>query len=673
MRQLKVGSAAVLICAAVMFLTACSNGDNRPRITGPNSQLPPAALGVLYTTNFSASGGEIVFSVSGGTLPPGMTLAPTGQYSGTPTTLGSYAFTVTATNTFGTDNRNYTQDVTLPTSDSNALMPNNVLAAFPSTLPSGFETPVQITGVTTGDVLVSIDRRPQNGLLYGLGYNAAAGTVQLYHISATTALAKPIGAVGGFVGTDGVTPVRIGADGTTKFGIDFNPTVDRVRVVNSAGQNFRMNPNNGALVDGNAMAPGINMDGGINGATMAVQETAYTNSSQSVTVTTQYTMDLTIDAVCIQNPPNAGTQTACQTLSVPVETVQGFDIAPSITVTTSSAPATGSGIAVVRASGRTQDELVNINLANGSVVTNGPITNGIIGIALQQPAATPLVALSADGTQLSRFLSTAVGSETTVTIAGVTAGETLVGIDYRPQTGQLYALGVADAMDNGTVYILDPQTGAATVVGTPGLVMFVDATGVSVDLPPLSAGYGFDFNPTVDRIRVVTGTGLNFRLNPDTGDVVDGNLNNTMAPPAGNNTDGLINGLPAGSTGATAAAYTNSFGQGTGGPTTQYVLDSGSNTLFIQNPPNAGTLTVPQQVMLGGSPLDFSEASGFDIPPNVKVTTSAMPATGTGFAALTVGGTTRLYSIDLSTGRATNLGTISISVGGLTAGQTSLR
>jgi hypothetical protein len=673
MRQLKVGSAAVLICAAFMFITACSDNDNRPRISGPASALPPAALGVAVNTTFTASGGDIMWSVTAGTLPPGLMLAATGQYTGTPTTVGSYAFTVTATNTFGNDTRAYTQDVTLPVSDSNALMTGNVLAAFPSTLPTGLETPLPVTGVATGEMLVSIDRRPQNGFLYGLGYNAAAGTVQLYSISATTAIATPIGTVGTFVGADGVTPARIGTDGTTTFGMDFNPTVDRVRVVNSAGQNFRMNPNNGALVDGNATAPGVNMDGQANGATMAVQETAYTNSSPSVTVTTQYTMDLTIDAVCIQNPPNAGTQTACQTLSIPVETVQGFDIMPGVVVTTSAAPASGSGLAVVRASGRTQDELVNVNLATGAVITNGPITNGIIGIALQQPAAAPLVALSADGTQLSRFLSNSPSTATTVAIAGVTAGETLVGIDYRPLTGQLYTLGVADALDNATLYILDPQTGTASVVGTASAIAFDDGTGVPVDLPPASAGYGFDFNPTVDRIRVVTGTGLNFRINPINGAPVDGNMNNTSAPPAGINTDGSLNGLPAASTGATAAAYTNSFGQGTGGVTTQYVLDPVSNTLFIQNPPNAGTVTVPQAVTLSGSPLDFIEASGFDIPSDVKVTTSAAPAVGRGFAALTVGTTTRLYAINLNTGAATDLGAIGMNVGGLAAGQTALR
>ncbi len=675
MRLMKLGSTALLICASFTLLTACGdNGDDerqRPGITAPDSPLPSASLGIPFTVTFQSQGTNVMWSVTSGMLPPGLALdAMSGVYSGTASTTGSYTFTITASNTFGMDSRAYTQAVTVPQSDSNALVSNNMLAAFPATFPSGFEPPTAIAGVIAGDTLVSIDRRPQNGFLYGLGYNATAGTVQLYNISSTTAVATPIGVVGNFVAADG-TAVRIGADATTTFGMDFNPTVDRVRVVNSAGQNFRMNPNNGALVDGDAVAAGVNMDGGINGPTVSVQETAYTNSAPSVTVTTQYTVDQTIDALCIQNPPNAGTQTMCMPLSVPVETVQGFDIPPTVAVTTSNTVATGSGTAVVRASGRTQDELVSINLSTGTVTTAGPIsTAGVIGIALQQPAATPVFVLSADGTQLMRFVSNALTTPATLTIAGINAGETLVGIDFRPQTGQLYSLGVNATADTGTVYVIDPQSGAASVVGTAGSVAFVTTAGAVVDFPPASAGYGFDFNPTVDRIRVVTGTGLNFRANPNNGAPVDTNANAAD----GINPDGSINAQPAGSTGVTAAAYTNSFGQSlTGGVTTQYVIDSVSNMLFIQNPPNNGTLTAGQTITLSGNTLDFSDANGFDIPSTVKVMTSAAPATGSGFAALTVGSSTRLYSIDLSNGRATDMGVLPAGVSGLTVGQTAIR
>jgi len=630
-------------------------------------------VGVAYSATFVSSGDAVMWSVAMGTLPPGLTLnATTGMYTGTPTAAGTYSFTIAANNALGTDSRAYSQIVNPPPLDSNALLSNDMLVAFPSVLPSGFDTPVTIAGLTPGDTLVSIDRRPQNGFLYGLGYNAIAGTVQLYSVSSQTAVAAPIGAVGQFVAANGTTPVRIGVDASTVFGIDFNPTVDRVRVVNSAGQNFRMDPNTGALVDSDANTRGVQMDGGVNGSTVTVQETAYTNSAPNVTVTTQYTVDQTIDAVCIQNPPNNGTQTMCMPLSVPVETLQGFDIPSSVTVTASNSVATGSGMAVVRASGRTQDELINIDLATGGVTTLGPVTPaGIIGVALQSSATTPtLFALSADGTQLSRLLSTALTTPVTVTIANVTPGETLVGIDYRPQTGQLFSLGVNATTDTGTIYIIDPQTGGANVVGTAGMVAFVTTGGAIVDFPPVSAGYGFDFNPTVDRIRVVTGSGLNFRINPNNGAPVDSNANLTD----GVNPDGNINAQPAGSSGVTAAAYTNSFGQPlTGGVTTQYVIDSVSNTLFIQNPPNNGTLTAPQPITLNGNALDFSEANGFDIPANVRVTTSSSPATGSGFAALTVGTATRLYSIDLSNGRATDLGALPAGVSGLAVGQTGVK
>ena len=61
---------------------------------------------------------------------------------------------------------------------------------------------------------------------------------------------------------------------------------------------------------------------------------------------------------------------------------------------------------------------------------------------------------------------------------------------------------------------------------------------------------------------------------------------------------------------------------------------------------------------MGGIALDFTSVNGFDIPASVTVDTLGAPATGFGFADLTVGGLTSLYRIDLATGAATNLGAI---------------
>ncbi len=229
-----------------------------------------------------------------------------------------------------------------------------------------------------------------------------------------------------------------------------------------------------------------------------------------------------------------------------------------------------------------------------------------------------------------------------------------MGIDWRPQTGQLYGLGVDTAANHASLYLLDPQTGAATAVGPTGQIAFVDAGGNPVDLPT-GYGYSFDFNPTVDRIRVVTDTGLNFRVNPNTGVPVDGN---PLA--VGINPDGPITGLPTGSLGVSATAYTNSYGQLLfGGATTQYVLDTNSNRLYIQNPPNDGTLIGGIPVTVNGNLLDFNEINAFDIPGSVRVTNSGNPAAGKAYATLTVAGVTRLYVIELATGAAAQIGQVS--------------
>ena len=101
-----------------------------------------------------------------------------------------------------------------------------------------------------------------------------------------------------------------------------------------------------------------------------------------------------------------------------------------------------------------------------------------------------------------------------VAVTGLTGGETLVGIDFRPQNGLLYGFGVNATADTGTLYAITTRTGVAGVIGTAGSVAFTTG-GTAADLPDsATVGYGFDFNPPVDRVRMVAGA-LNFRVNPN--------------------------------------------------------------------------------------------------------------------------------------------------------------
>jgi hypothetical protein len=59
--------------------------------------LAPLTKNVPYSQQLSATGGAppYTWSITGGALPPGLNLSSTGLISGTPTTSGSFSFTVT--------------------------------------------------------------------------------------------------------------------------------------------------------------------------------------------------------------------------------------------------------------------------------------------------------------------------------------------------------------------------------------------------------------------------------------------------------------------------------------------------------------------------------------------------------------------------------------------------
>ncbi len=70
-----------------------------PPVTVTSTSLPAAAQGTAYSATLTASGGNAPYTwaVTGGALPSGLTLAPTGLLSGTPLTSGTFTVTVQAT------------------------------------------------------------------------------------------------------------------------------------------------------------------------------------------------------------------------------------------------------------------------------------------------------------------------------------------------------------------------------------------------------------------------------------------------------------------------------------------------------------------------------------------------------------------------------------------------
>src|SRR5262249_40591442 len=71
---------------------------NCPSITVSPSSLPNGFVGTTYSQTATATGGTApyTFTISTGTQPTGLTLASDGNLTGTPTTTGTYNFTVKA-------------------------------------------------------------------------------------------------------------------------------------------------------------------------------------------------------------------------------------------------------------------------------------------------------------------------------------------------------------------------------------------------------------------------------------------------------------------------------------------------------------------------------------------------------------------------------------------------
>ena len=520
---------------------------------------------------------------------------------------------------------------------------------------------VAVNGLNPGDQLVGIDVRPQTGRLYGLGQNPKTGTVQLYilQMNRTAASAVALGSPQNFVDGAG-SPLLILANG---FDIDFNPSVDRLRVVATNGMNFRMNPNDGLLVDGNfggaaGSVAGVNPDARLNigGANAQAMGTSYTNNEINTSITTQYSLDHLSNQLFIQQPPNAGMLVSpliITTDGVPLDFSSdgGLDIQAGINAASSGAGATGEAAAVLISGGISN--LYRINLTTGAASLRGSLGGlNVIDLAVANTRATAFT-LSSTGSQLARFNLDTPGTAARASISGVAEGERLVGMDLRPRTGQILALGIDAALDRGTLYRLEPQsagtTAVATAIGATGQVTFVDSTGQTLDLSDVSVG--IDVNPFADRVRVLDAGGNNFRINPDNGAAVDGD-----AIAAGVNPDGAISAPLA--TQLAATAYTSNINAPIA--TTQYTLDQLSSKLYLQNPPNSGTQTLGLDVTLAGQPLEFAGGVGFDIAPGVFTSVANTPVQfGAGhFSSSASPGQPQLYQIALNTGTATALGAI---------------
>jgi hypothetical protein len=487
---------------------------------------------------------------------------------------------------------------------------DNQLVRFDTDTPQTIISTVPITGLQTGEFLHGIDFRPDTGTLYGLGSRR-----RLYTINAVTGEAQA-------VSNTNFVPALTG----NSFGFDFNPTVNRIRVTSNRDENVRFNPVTGAVVAVDtplAYAVGDPNEG----ADPNVVGVAYTNNFSSATTTTLYGIDYVLDTLVRiggvnGNPsPNTGLLTTIGPLGVNASQLSGFDIAPG----------TGTAFAAFRGTGGIS-RLYTINLNTGHATLVGPTAGASLRGLAVITSDIVVYAVTADNDLILFDASRPGVLKSKVAITGLQPGETILGIDFRHVNGKIYALG-----STGRLYNIDPVNGG-------GVMMEIGSGPIPVPLSGTS--FGFDFNPTADRIRVTSDAEQNFRLNPDTKEVI---VDTPLAYAAGDPNAGANPNV-------VGSAYTNSVLSGEPPPTTTtlYGIDTNLDILVRQGgvggdpSPNGGELTT-----IGKLGVDATSTLGFDI-----VRLSAFLDEFAVAAITGNGGVSRFYTVNLATGKVSLVGVI---------------
>jgi hypothetical protein len=257
--------------------------------------------------------------------------------------------------------------------------------------------------------------------------------------------------------------------------------------------------------------------------------------------------------------------------------------------------------------------------ASAQIRPGGGLVGGPNCVTPNGRGALNVVGATADGRLICFSENNPASARTIGTVTGLSGDTALVGIDHRPANGELWGLGNA-----GGLYSVDAGSAVAT-----------KRSQVSVALE--GSAFGIDFNPTVDRLRIVSDSGQNLRVNVETGAaIVDGTLTYT-APPA----------APVTATGIIGAGYTNNDADASTA-TTLFDLDAGLDQVAIQAPPNNGGLNATGKVG-----VDVGSRGDLDIHSTIR---NGATVAVTTLAAIESGGSSALYSVDVLTGRATNRG-----------------
>lgn len=481
--------------------------------------------------------------------------------------------------------------------------------------------------VSSDERVIGLDFRPSDGALH-----AVTSTGRSLILDPDTAMATVIQPITG-TGT-ALTGAR--------FGVDFNPAANALRIIGDDGQNLRV-PTAALVSPAPAMAVDTLVDGRM-GYLQGVTAAAYTNQDPGATGTTLFVIDTDNDRLYTQDANN-GPMTLVGNLGVDATAANGYDIVQVgsdnehyalLTVgTTTRLYGLNATTGVATAIG----DALPAGTYKGLVVEEGGTADERVVLALREIG---LGSYATDGYLLNIAAGT-VTAEDSFPLVGLPMGEELIGFDRRTTSMDGAEKNVEYAVaKSGAIYSIDedpmnPSQDLATPIGTL-------ATALSGN------SFGVDFNPRADLLRIVSDSGQNLRVNLQLDRAISCRDGVSAARAVGfacvDGTTRLVSPAPQ----IVATAYRAAPVSGT----FQFALDARDASLYRVAVPNDGALVKVGDL---GVPFTTGAEASLDI---------SGAADATVLATIRQPGQPRstLFSVDLSTGLATEIGRIGLAADG---------
>ena len=259
-----------------------------------------------------------------------------------------------------------------------AVTQSHRLISFNAGQPGLLLSDVALHGLDAGEQLLGIDYRVAKGDLFALGSSG-----RVFMVDVASGALQPVG-----------NATFVPAPQGRRFGFDFNPAADRIRIVSDTRQNLRAHPDTGALVDAAPDIEGVQTDGALGyvdgdpnaSKTPQVVAAGYTYNKENEKLTTNFAIDAAAGVLVRQGSiegeqpvvsPNTGKLRTVGSLGVAGITDAHFDIADLNN-------AAFAWISMVQGKSTTA-QLYLIDLTTGAATPLGTVGSGesLRGIAIE--------------------------------------------------------------------------------------------------------------------------------------------------------------------------------------------------------------------------------------------------------------------------------------------------